>query len=172
MALLMRIALLFIGCATFAAVAGAQAQSLAPLPSGWPKQVELGMADAPGGAAAMKGTAPFAFRYQYLAGGVNTGNGWANWDTNGDFARFYIQDSAASGIIPVFTCYMLLQSAPGGGSESNAQRPQVVLSESGRVSESAGRAARRARLVGIRRAGVHQRRRRHGCRESIGNRTD
>ena len=42
------------------------------------------MADAPGGAAAMKATAPFAFRYQYLAGGVNTGSGWATWNTNGD----------------------------------------------------------------------------------------
>ena len=60
----------------------------------------------------MRSTAPFAFRYQYLAGGVNTGNGWATWNTNGDFARFYIQDSAASGIIPVFTYDMVLQSAP------------------------------------------------------------
>ena len=68
----------------------------------------------------MKATAPFAFRYQYLAGGANTGSGWATWNTNGDFARFYIQDSIANGIIPVFTYYMLLQSAPGGGSESNA----------------------------------------------------
>jgi hypothetical protein len=96
--------------------AGAQA----PLPAGWPARVELGMADAPGGAAAMKANAPFAFRYQYLAGGANTGSGWATWNTNGDFARFYIQDSAANGIIPVFTYYMLLQSTPGGGSESNA----------------------------------------------------
>jgi hypothetical protein len=96
------------------------ARAQAPLPPTWPKQMELGMADAPGGAAAMKATAPFAFRYQYLAGGANTGNGWANWNTNGDFARFYIQDSIANGIIPVFTYYMLLQSAPGGGSESNA----------------------------------------------------
>jgi hypothetical protein len=78
------------------------------------------MGDSPGGAAAMKQTAPFAFRYQYLAGGANTGSGWATWNTNGDFARFYIQDSVASGIIPVFTYYMLLQSTPGGGSESNA----------------------------------------------------
>jgi hypothetical protein len=92
----------------------------APLPLSWPPQMELGMADAPGGAAAMRSTAPFAFRYQYLAGGVNTGNGWANWNTNGDFARFYIQDSTANSIIPVFTYYMLLQSTPGGGSESNA----------------------------------------------------
>jgi hypothetical protein len=78
------------------------------------------MADSPGGAAAMRQTAPFGFRYQYLAGGANTGGGWATWNTNGDFARFYIQDSIASGVIPVFTYYMLLQSSPGGGSESNA----------------------------------------------------
>ncbi len=97
----------------------ARAQS-APLPSGWPNRLELGMSDAPGGAAAMKATAPFAFRYQYLAGGVNTGNGWANWSPNGDFARFYIEDSVANGIIPVFTYYMMLQSAPGGGSEGAA----------------------------------------------------
>lgn len=32
----------------------------------------------------------------------------------------FIQDSVANGIIPVFTYYMLLQSTPGGGSESNA----------------------------------------------------
>jgi hypothetical protein len=68
----------------------------------------------------MRATAPFAFRYQYLSGGVNTGNGWANWNTNGDFARFYIQDSIANGIIPVFTYYMLLHSAPGGGDEGGA----------------------------------------------------
>ena len=89
-------------------------------PTGWPGRVELGLADSPGGAAAMKATAPFAFRYQYLAGGVNTGGGWATWNTNGDFAKFYIQDSVANGIIPVFTYYMLLQSSPAGGSESNA----------------------------------------------------
>ena len=90
----------------------AQAQ---PLPSGWPARVEIGMASAPGGAAAMKATAPFAFRYQYLSAGVNTGYGWSTWNPNGDFARFYIEDSIASGIIPVFTYYNLLQSLPGTG---------------------------------------------------------
>jgi hypothetical protein len=98
----------------------AQPQALAPLPAGWPSRVELGMGDSPGGAAVMKATAPFAFRYQYLAGGVNTGNGWANWNPGGDFAKFYIQDSAASGIIPVFTYYMMLQSLPGGGGSEGA----------------------------------------------------
>jgi hypothetical protein len=101
------------------AIPGRTAQAQ-PLPAGWPNRIELGMADSPGGAAAMKRTAPFAFRYQYLAGGANTGSGWATWNTNGDFARFYIEDSVANGIIPVFTYYMLLQSSPGGGSESAA----------------------------------------------------
>lgn len=97
----------------------------ASLPVGWPNQLELGMADAPGGAAPLKQTAPFAFRYQYLAGGVNTGTGWSTWNPNGDFARFYIQESMAAGIIPVFTYYMLLQSTPGGGSESLADFTNV-----------------------------------------------
>jgi hypothetical protein len=97
-----------------------QARAQAPLPAGWPNQMELGMTDSPGGAAAMKSTARFAFRYQYLAGGANTGSGWATWNANGDFARFYIQDSVDNGIIPVFTYYMLLQSTPGGGAETDA----------------------------------------------------
>jgi len=96
------------------------ARAQAPLPSGWPARLELGMADSPGGAAALKATAPFGFRYQYLAGGANTGSGWATWNSIGDFARFYIQDSIANGIVPVFTYYMLLQSLPGGGGESDA----------------------------------------------------
>jgi hypothetical protein len=94
--------------------------ALPPLPSGWPTQFELGHADGPGGAAHMKGVAPFKFRYQYLAGGVNTGNGWANWNPNGDFARFYIEDSIAQGITPIFTYYMIFQSAPGGPNEATA----------------------------------------------------
>jgi hypothetical protein len=103
------------------ALTATTSQALGPLPSGWPARLELGLGDAPGGAAAMKATAPFAFRYQYLAGGANTGSGWATWNANGDFARFYIQDSVANGIIPVFTYYMLLQSAPGGsGGEAGA----------------------------------------------------
>ena len=92
----------------------------APLPPGWPNRVELGMSDSPGGAAALKAVAPFAFRYQYLAGGANTGNGWATWNANGDFARYYIEDSIANAITPVFTYYMIFHSAPGGGGEANA----------------------------------------------------
>jgi hypothetical protein len=96
------------------------AASLPALPSGWPStHFELGLADSPGGAAALHATAPFGFRYQYLAGGVNTGNGWATWNTNGQFVSNYVADSAAHGATPVFPYYMLLQSNPAtGGSES------------------------------------------------------
>ena len=104
----------------FLAFLSTPTQALAPLPAGWPNRIELGMGDSPGGAAAMKATAPFAFRYQYLAGGANTGNGWATWNPNGDFARYYIEDSVANSIIPVFTYYMILQSLPGGGNEGDA----------------------------------------------------
>ena len=85
------------------------------LAAGWPSTLQVGLSDSPGGAAAMKATAPYGFRHQYLAGGVNTGSGWATWNTNGQFATYYIQDSVANGIIPVFTYYQIRQSSPGNG---------------------------------------------------------
>jgi hypothetical protein len=100
-------------------VADAQAP-LPSLPSAWPTSVQLGTADGPGGAVAMKAVAPYRFRYQYLSGGVNTGGGWATWNANGQFASHYIQDSVDNGITPVFTYYMIYQSRPGGGGESSA----------------------------------------------------
>lgn len=87
--------------------------TLAPLPAGWPTTLQLGMSDAPGGAAALRASTNFGFRYQYLAGGVNTSNGWAFWNQNGAFVSYYIQDSIANNIIPVFSYYQLRQSAPG-----------------------------------------------------------
>lgn len=90
--------------------------TLPPLPNGWPTSLQLGRSDGPGGAAAMQVQAPFAFRYQYLAGGVNTGSGWATWNPNGQFVTYYVEDSVAHGITPVFTYYMIYQSAPAVGS--------------------------------------------------------
>ncbi len=87
--------------------------SLPALPSGWPRTLELGMADSPGGAAALRASAPFTFRYQYLSGGVNTGSGWSTWNTGGQFVSYYVAESEAVGMIPVFSYYQLLQSAPG-----------------------------------------------------------
>ena len=61
------------------------APSLPPLPARWPHTLQLGMADESGGAAALRKATPFGFRYQYLAGGVNTGQGWSTWNPNGSF---------------------------------------------------------------------------------------
>lgn len=90
-----------------------RATTLPPPPAGWPSSnLELGIFSAPGEAAQAKAMANFAFRYQYLAGGVNTGNGWANWNPNGAFVTYYVQDSIDNNITPVFSYYMLCQSAP------------------------------------------------------------
>ncbi len=36
---------------------------------------------------------PWGYRYQYLAGGVNTGTGWETWNTpSGQFAGYYMTD--------------------------------------------------------------------------------
>jgi len=87
--------------------------SLPAVPSNWPAStLQLGMASSPGDAPAMRATAPFGFRYQYLAGGVP--GGWSTWNANGAFATSYIQESINNGMTPVFTYYMLRQSAPGG----------------------------------------------------------
>src|SRR5437762_1153620 len=99
------------------ATAGAPNASLPPLPARWPHTLELGASDDPGGAAALHKLAPFGFRYQYLAGGVNTGHGWSTWNPGGTFVTRYEQESWASREIPVFTYYMLLQSKPAGGDE-------------------------------------------------------
>jgi hypothetical protein len=100
----------------------AAAASLPALPAGWPAdQFELGLADGAGGGATLHARAPFAFRYQYLAGGVNTGLGWATWNTNGQFVSWYVADSAANHAIPVFPYYMLLQSTPATGTSESAR---------------------------------------------------
>jgi hypothetical protein len=115
----------------FLAFAAPAAAKLPPLPHGWPKTLQLGLTDSPGGAAALRRSAPFGFRYQYLAGGVNTGQGWSTWNPGGAFASMYLQDSWAHGVIPVLTYYMLLQSNPKGGDEgqtdlSHLRDPQLM----------------------------------------------
>src|SRR3954447_12391934 len=80
----------------------------------------IGVSDQPGGAATLRGTVEL--RYQYLAGGVNTGSGWSTWNPGGSFVTRYAAESRKAGMVPVFTYYQLLQSqAPGcGGGEQQA----------------------------------------------------
>ncbi|HEY8655304.1 MAG TPA: hypothetical protein VIN34_01035 [Candidatus Limnocylindria bacterium] len=87
---------------------------LPPAPARWPRTLQLGLADAPGGAGGLRAAAPFGFRYQYLAGGANTGQGWATWNPDGGFVSSYVRESRDAGITPFFSYYQLLGSAPGG----------------------------------------------------------
>ena len=92
--------------------AGGATSGTPPLPAHWPATLQLGMADSPGGARALRRAAPLGFRYQYLAGGANTGSGWSTWNPNGSFVTRYDTESWAVGIIPVYSYYQLLQSKP------------------------------------------------------------
>ena len=58
------------------------------------------------------------YLYQYLAAGVNTGNGWATWNANGTFVNNFAQDVVNHGMTPVFTYYMMVQSLPANGNEA------------------------------------------------------
>src|SRR3954466_5218751 len=82
----------------------------------------IGLADGPGGAKALRRAAPFTYRYQYLAGGVNTGDGWPTWNPNGTFATMYARESFDAHVTPVFTLYTIRQSLPGrdDGDEARA----------------------------------------------------
>lgn len=87
-----------------------------PVPAGIPSHFSFGLMNTPSNISLMNdmrsrnGTA-WNFRYQYLAGGVNTGHGWETWNQpSGAFATFYAEDSTNNHYIPVFVYYELLQS--------------------------------------------------------------
>lgn len=96
------------------------AGALPALPPCLPRHFALGLANRPEDIQWMVDSGiPWDFRYQYLAGGVNTGEGWATWiGPPGSFAASYIRRSYQHGYIPVFTYYMLVHSRPGPGDEA------------------------------------------------------
>lgn len=83
----------------------------------------LGLTNDPGSIIWMTGSGlSWDARYQYLSGGVNHNPeyGWSTWNSPaGQFASYYMDASFNSGYLPVFTYYMLLQSAPASGSNEN-----------------------------------------------------
>lgn len=96
------------------------AAAAAALPGWPPAHLELGLASPPGGAAHVRALHA-RYRYQYLAGGVDTGSGWATWNPDGTFVRRYVGESRAAGRTPVLTYYQLLQSKPGRGGDEAAK---------------------------------------------------
>jgi hypothetical protein len=111
---------LFVVLAAGAGVAHATALNRTPVALGLPAHLALGVSDSPGDAQALRAHAPVDMRYQYLAGGVNTGHGWTTWNPNGSFVSMYVRESFAAHMTPVFTYYQLLQSAPSVGSDEQA----------------------------------------------------
>ncbi len=118
LALFVLLAGLLLNATLGAAIANpAAAQTLPPVPTSLKSTFMLGLANQPGGVGWLNGSgAKWDARYQYLAGGVNTGSGWSTWNSPaGMFASYYMDDSAANGYLPVLTYYMLLQSSPASG---------------------------------------------------------
>ena len=158
-------------------VQGSAHAGTAPPAIRWPfSHLQLGLADAPGGAAGLAATAPFGLRYQYLAGGVNTGKDWQHWNPDGSFVSDYIAESEAHHIVPVFSYYEIRQSLPGAGvADETDRRPrkprqpgddarllphaQDVLRQARGPCPRAGGAAARARPLRLRRAARRSRRR-------------
>ena len=122
-----RYRLLTLLLAAIALCAWAQSAALGHSAAGsrWPfKSLQLGLTDQPGGAAALAAVAPLGLRYQYLAGGVNTGKGWQTWNPGGSFVSGYIAESRAHHIVPVFSYYQIRQSLPGA---ANTDEPAADL---------------------------------------------
>jgi hypothetical protein len=98
----------------------------APVPSGLPSHFGIGLAASPDNTGIYgwmpNSGIPFDYAYQYLSGGVNTGNGWETWNSSGQFALYYAQGAASHNYIPVFSYYELLQSNGSCGSCGEQQK--------------------------------------------------
>lgn len=115
------------------------AAQAATLPVGMPMHFAFGVMNSPGDVGLLNdmrthnGTS-WDFRYQYLAGGVNTGQGWETWNSPaGQFATNYVQESAKNGYIPALVYYELRQSNgtcancdDGSADRTNLADPKVM----------------------------------------------
>lgn len=102
----------------------AKAAGLAPIPSGLPTHFGYGLFNST--ITDMHPSVPYDYRYQYLAGGVNTGGGWQTWGSN--YAQNYVSQSRQRGYIPGFIYYNILQSAPSYDEYSNLQNASTMRS--------------------------------------------
>ncbi|MBN9393593.1 MAG: hypothetical protein J0I20_36515, partial [Chloroflexi bacterium] len=109
-------------------IESAKAATLPAVPSGLKNTFTLGLANQAGSVNWMTGSgAAWDARYAYLCAGVNTGSGWATWNSPaGQFASYYMSDSAANGYTPIFTYYQLIQSAPNYEDYSNLNNASTM----------------------------------------------
>jgi hypothetical protein len=78
-----------------------QAQTVTA-PAGLPTHFGFGLAGGLGDTWMPESGIPWTYRFQYLAGGVNTGQGWETWSANGTFPLNYARESDQYGYIPMF----------------------------------------------------------------------
>jgi hypothetical protein len=100
------------------------------VPGGLPGHFAFGTQSFPSGAGSrawMDATrsannAAWDYRYTYFNAGVNTGFGWATWNSPaGQYATLYMDDSDAGGYTPVLVYYQILQSNPASGADESAK---------------------------------------------------
>ncbi len=101
----------------------AASPTLAPIPGGFPSHFGYGLFN--GNLSDMHSGVPYDYRYQYLAGGVNTGGGWQTWGSS--YARNYVTQSRSAGYLPGFVYYMILQSAPHYDEYGNLNDASTML---------------------------------------------
>jgi hypothetical protein len=101
------------------------ATQLTAIPAGFPSTMGVGLFNNPPISNEPSGV-PWTYRYAYLAGGVNTGEGWQNYGTN--WAQNYVADTRAHGQIPGFVYYNILQSLPANDEYGNLQNASTMLS--------------------------------------------
>jgi hypothetical protein len=104
-------------------------------PVALPPHFAFGAMNAPGDVALLndmraRNDTAWDFRYQYLAGGTNTGQGWETWNSpSGQFAASYVTESHDNSYTPVLVYYELLQSNGPCASCSEAQRDLAHLND-------------------------------------------
>ncbi len=82
-----------------------------PAPNGLPNHFAFGVSAGQGDRWPTDSGIAWDYRYQYLAGGVNTGQGWETWNQSGTFVLNYAKESDQQGYIPMFPYYELFQSS-------------------------------------------------------------
>jgi hypothetical protein len=80
------------------------------LPASLPRHFGFGIEAGQGDTGQPQSGIAWDYRWQYLAGGVNTDQGWETWNPNGTFALNYAVESDQHGYIPMFPYYELFQS--------------------------------------------------------------
>ena len=102
-------------------------RGLPPLPNGVPGYMSMGLLNGDASVLPLHTSVPLDYRYQYLAGGVGTGNGWASWASPaGQFITNYINESNANKLSTAFVYYQIAQSTPQYDQYANLNSPSIM----------------------------------------------